>query len=110
MLQPFEKFDVKYITRLIAMKKIYLVSQTYNRAFDHFVEVHKTDILLTDYDDAGLAKIHLNAIKHDKFAAIIDLTNQKHKEKIKSMLAPASTYALYWSVVRDVKHMRERLN
>ena len=110
MLQPFEKFDVNYITRLIEMKKIYLVSQTYNRALDHFAAVPKTDILLTDYDDAGLAKIHLNAIKHDKYASIIDLTNEKHKEKIKSMLAPASTYVLYWNVVRDVKQMQERLN
>lgn len=110
MLQPFEKFDPSYIVRLVAMKKIYLVSQTYSRAFNHCADVFKIDILLTDYDDPGLAKIHLNAVKHDKYSAMIDLTNEKHKEKIKSMLKPASNYALYWCVVKDLKQMQERLN
>jgi hypothetical protein len=110
MLQPFEKFIATYIERLISLKKFYLVSQTYSRAKDHFADETKSNILLTDYDDLGLAKIHLNAVKHDKYASIIDLKNEKHKEKIKSMLQPGSAYELYWSVVKDVKQMQERLN
>ena len=110
MLQPFEKFSSTYIDRLILLKKIYLVSQTYSRAYNHLADVHKVDILITDYDDPGLAKIHLNAVKHDKYAAMIDLRKEKHKEKIKSMLEPESNYALYWSVVKDIKQMQEKLN
>ncbi len=110
MIQPFEIFKAVYIERLIQLNKIYLVSQSYNRAFDHTAYVHKINLLFTDYDDPGLAKIHLNAIKHDKFGAIINLRNEKHLEKIKTMLTSSSNYALYWSIVRDVKQMQQRLN
>ena len=110
MLQPFEKFLYSYTERLITLKKVYLVSQSYPRGYDHLADVQKVNLLLTDYDDLGLAKIHLNAVKHDKYAALIDLTNEKHREKIKSMLEPSSNYELFWSVVRDIKQMQERLN
>ncbi len=63
------------------MKKFYLVSQTYTRGFDHFTEEHKADILVTDYDDPGLAKIHFNAVPHDKYAAIIDLRMKNIRKK-----------------------------
>jgi hypothetical protein len=78
MFQPFETFKSEYINRLVKMDKKFLVSQTYNKAFDHFEET-RTDILLSDYDDLGLAQIHYSAVKHDKFASIIDLTNPKHR-------------------------------
>ncbi|WP_157580861.1 hypothetical protein [Segetibacter koreensis] len=86
------------------------MSQTYIRAFDHCDEIYKTDILVTDYDDPGLAKIHLNAVAHDKYAAIIDLTKEKHRKKIREMLEPSSRYVVYWSIVKDVKEMEMRLN
>jgi hypothetical protein len=110
MLQPFELFNTTYIERLITMKKIFLVSQTYTRGVDQFAGLAKVNILVTDYDDRGLAKIHVNAVKHDKYASIINLTNEAHKEKIKSMLDTASNYTVYWSIVKDVKQMQQRLN
>src|SRR3954469_21598779 len=108
MVQPFERFKSIYIDRLIQMKKFYLVSQTYTRGFGHYDEHNKTNILVTDYDDPGLAKIHFNAVLHDKFAAVIDLRNEKHKGKIMEMLEPNSTYTLYWSIVKDAKEMEQR--
>ncbi len=41
MFQPFELFKKEYIDRLIKMDKKYLVSQTYNKAFDHLRQVKK---------------------------------------------------------------------
>ena len=93
MFQPFELFKPEYVQKLINLNKIYLVSQTYTRAFDHFEET-KTCLLFTDYDQKGLAEIHLSAVRADKYASIIDLTkpfngnaeqqllNQKTSEKI----------------------------
>ena len=110
MLQPFEIFKSQYIPGLIGLKKTLLVAQSYSNGFDHFAEVHKTDILLTDYDDIGLAKIHLAAIKADKYAAVLDITKEKHLQKLKEMLAPDSEYALYWAIVRSTGDLKKRVD
>lgn len=109
MFQPFELFRPEYINRLIRMDKKYLVSQTYQRAFDHFEE-SKTNILLSDYDQLGLAQIHLSAVKHDKFASIIDLSNPKHKEKLFEMFKDDSGYRLYWAIVKSVDEIKKRID
>ncbi len=109
MFQPFERFKNEYIDRLIKFDKKYLISQTYNKAFDHFDDT-KTDILLTDYDQLGLAQIHYSAVKQDKYASIIDLTNQKHKLKILSMLHPDSEYRLFWAIVKSVDDVKKRMD
>ena len=109
MFQPFELFKPDYINRLIRMDKIYLVSQTYDKAFDHF-EATKTGILFTDYDQLGLAQIHYSAVKNDKCASIIDLTNPKHKAKILEMLHPDSEYRLFWAIVKSIDEVKKRLD
>jgi hypothetical protein len=109
MFQPFETFKSEYINRLVKMNKKYLVSQTYNRASNHFEET-RIDILLSDYDDLGLAQIHYSAVKHDKFASIIDLTNPKHQAKIIEMLNPDSGYRLFWAIVKSVDDIRKRID
>ena len=109
MFQPFELFKSEYISRLIRMDKKYLVSQTYEKAFDHFEET-KTDILLTDYDQLGLAQIHYSAVKSDKYASILNLTNPKHKAKILEMLHPDSEYRLYWAIVKSIDEVKKRLD
>lgn len=109
MFQPFELFKIEYINRLTRMDKKYLVSQSYEKAFDHFEET-KTDILMTDYDQLGLAQIHYSAVKHDKYASIIDLTNPKHKNKIIEMLQPDSGYRIYWAVVKSMDEIKKRMD
>ena len=74
MFQPFERFDPEYINRLISLNKPYLVAQTYTRGYSHFDQDHPVDILLTDYDDQGLAKTHLNALKGDGLACLVNLS------------------------------------
>ena len=110
MLQPFEFFKPHYIDRLLQLKKRWLVSQSYARAVHHVNEGVREPILLSDYDDPGLAKVHLNAIKHDRYAALLDLERLSHKQKLTDMLAPGSKYTLYWSVVRSAKEIETRIN
>lgn len=74
------------------MQKTILVSQNYNRYVGQSDGEAKTAILLTDYDDMGLATIHLKAIFNDKYAAIILLKDEKHHQKILEMLDPSSAY------------------
>jgi hypothetical protein len=106
MLQPFELFRVIFIEKLLKLKKRYLVSQSYKRALNHFEEEQKTDILLTDYDVLGAANIHLNAVKHDKYASVIDLENPVHKNKLIEMLSENSKYRVFWSVVKSSKELQ----
>ena len=110
MLQPFERFQASYIESLKNLKKIYIVTQSYSRGVANPDGRHLVNILFSTYDDPGLAKIHLNAIKRDRFAYILDLNNEKHSGKVKEMLHPDSVYAVYWSVVRDTNEIKKTLD
>ena len=110
MLQPFERFSPLFIDRLIQLKARYLVSQTYGRALEEFTPVPRTPLLLTDYDNPGAANIHWNAVKQDRYAAVLDLENGIHKKKLLEMSANHSTYELFWSVVRSKKALEQRIN
>jgi hypothetical protein len=110
MLQPFELFKPMYIPKLRQLKKRYIVTQSYKRRSDHLADILKIDILLSDYDELGGAKIHVNAVKGDKYAAILDLENEKHLKKLNEMLAEGSEYRLYWAIVKSAKDLQERVN
>lgn len=110
MFQPFELFKPLYLKKIISLKRIYVVTQSYNGGFDHFDEVHKTGILVTDYEDIGLANIHKTAVKADKYASVINLTNEKHLKKLEEMLSEESPYKLYWSVVKDLESVKKRMD
>lgn len=109
MLQPFVLLEKKYLARLVKLNKIYLVTQSYNRAYDHFANETRIDILITDYDDKGLAAMHLNAVKEDKYASIISLNNEGHKNKLAEMLT-GSKYRLFWSVVQSAADLKRHLD
>ena len=108
--QPFEKFKPQYIERLVKLKKIYLVSQTYKIGFTFFEEVAKKNILFTDYENIGLAEQHHKAVRHDKYASIINLTKEKHIKIIKSMFDENSNYEVFWAMVSDREKMKQRLD
>jgi len=110
MLQPFEPLKLMYVQKLIQLKKYYLVSQTYNRAIDHFSDQQKTSLLFSDYDAEGQAHIHLNAVRHDKYAAIIDLRKPDHYKKITEMMQADSKYLPFWAVVRSTADLEKRIN
>lgn len=109
MFNPFIKFELIFIDRLLRLNKPYLVTQSYKRADDHFADDRKTNILLSDYEDIDYARIHKDALK-DKFASIIDLRKAAHKEKLISMLSEGSAYTLWWAIVKDHKDIESRMN
>lgn len=108
MLQPFVLFERKHLDKLIQLKKIYLVTQSYSRAQDHFANEVRIDILLTDYDKPGEANMHLNAVKNDKYSSIIRLDHAEHLQKLMEMLS-GGKYRLFWSVVQSSNDMKRRL-
>ena len=108
MLQPFYAFRPEFVDRLIKLEKVYLVAQTYKRGVSLDTQ-DKIPIILTDYDDIGLAKTHLNAIKHDKYAAIIQLNNPAHKEKLLQMLAPDSKYKVFSCLIKSAEELALRI-
>ncbi|MEJ7610973.1 MAG: hypothetical protein WKF88_07320 [Ferruginibacter sp.] len=101
MIQPFEIFSEQYLARLIRLRKIYLVTQTYSRGKPFPGTVKTETILVTDYDDRGIAEIHYKAVREDKYAAVIDLAKEKHLATMHEMLSAGSKYTLYWSVAND---------
>ena len=109
MMQPFIKLQQAFIDKLVALQKNYLVTQSYNRHHDHFSEHNKQGILLSDYDDAGLAAIHFNAVSHDKYAAILDLKKPAHYKKLQAMMK-GEEYELYWCIVKSAAELKLKLD
>jgi hypothetical protein len=108
MFQPFELLKKEYLPRLVSMGKIYLVTQSYHRGFNHFAESHTIDILVTSYNDRQYAEVHKNAVKNDKYASIIQLSSDMHKQKLIEMIE-GEQYAVYWAVVKSDKELQERM-
>jgi hypothetical protein len=112
MFQPFEDFKPSYIPRLLQLGRRYIVSQTYCRAKDPDADPFSSriNLLFSDYAERGEAKLHLNAVKTDRYAAIIDLENPLHLKKIKDMLMPDSGYRIFFAVVRSAKELESLIN
>lgn len=110
MLQPFEKFKGSYINTLIDLNKVFLVTQTYIRSEIPGRIGEKIPLLISDYDDLGLAKIHYKAIINDKYGAIINLKKPVHREKLIEMTEPGSGYEIFWAVVKSKIQLEQQVN
>ena len=110
MLQPFEKFKSSYIDRLMDLNKVYLVTQTYTRVGSASPGEEKIGLLLSDYDDLGLAKIHYKAVINDRFGSIIHLSKPAHRQKLADMTVPGSRYEVYWAVVKSKIQLEQQVN
>lgn len=110
MLNPFAKFQPRFVARFRELQKRYLVSQTFNRENHLFREEGKVYLMLTHYSDKGLAKIHYNAVVHDRYAAIIDLEDERHRHRLEAMLAANSGYRIYSSLVTNPNHVKMALD
>ena len=112
MLQPFEEFKPAYVQRLIQLGRRYLVSQTYYRMkeMDPDPASSRINLLFSDYVELGEARLHLNAVKKDKYAAIIDLEHPAHLNKIMEMLMEGSGYRMFFAVVRSAKELENLVN
>jgi hypothetical protein len=112
MLQPFEPFRPVYLPRLLEMGRRYLVSQTYYRIREMEGDAAAccVNLLFSDYMDLGEAKLHVNAIKKDRYAAIIDLEKPAHLKKMQDMLIAGSGYRMFFAVVRSAKELENLVN
>lgn len=110
MVNPFAKFELRFIPALRKIQKRYLVSQTFRRDKHLFRDPAKRYLLLTHYNDPGLAKIHLKAVQDDPLAAMIDLEKDRHRQKLESMLEGNGRYMIYSSLVKDRKSIRQVLD
>lgn len=108
MFQPFIALEKIFVDRLMSMNKIYLVSQTYHRGTNPFDEETRQGILLSDYDNPGLAIMHLNALKADKFAALIDLSKQVHYHQLITKLG-SNKYRFYWAMTKNAHDLQKRI-
>jgi hypothetical protein len=112
MLQPFEEFKPVYIPRLLSLGRRFLVSQTYCRVKEAHSAAPESyvNLLLSDYAEMGEARLHVNAVKKDRYAAIIDLKNPVHLKKIHEMLLPGSGYRIYFAVVQSASELESLIN
>jgi hypothetical protein len=112
LLQPFEEFKPTYLPRLIQLGRRYLVSQTYIRAKEVETDPYssRVNLLLSDYVQPGEAKLHLNAIKKDRYAAIIDLERPPHLNRVREILMEGSGYRVFFAVVRNAKELESEIN
>jgi len=110
MLQPFERLLPMYVDKLEKLGKKYFVTQYYARGVNHFEEEEKVPIIVSVYDDLGLAKTHLNALKADQYGAIMHLDKPEHKTKLWEMVKGNTKYVMYWAVVKDASDLEKRIN
>jgi hypothetical protein len=110
VLQPFEEFKPDYLPRLIRLGRRWLVSQTYCRAQARDTLGSRINLLFSDYKEAGQARLHYNAVKTDRYAAIVDLMNPVHQQKMRDMLSAGSGYRMFFAVVRSAKALEDQIN
>ncbi|KYP16171.1 hypothetical protein [Flavihumibacter sp. CACIAM 22H1] len=103
---PFFPFHFAMIDRLRKMGHRYLVSQTYLHDFD---PMGKTILLMSDYDKENIAKIHFNALQDDRFKAILNLENEKHRFKLAELLQSNSAYRVYSAFLADKAGVKQTL-
>jgi hypothetical protein len=112
MLQPFEQFKPGYLPRLIQLGRRYLVSQTYHRVREMETDPAccRVNLLFSDYMELGEARLHVNAVKKDRYAAIIDLENPAHLKRIQEMMMNGSGYQMFFAVVHSAKELESLVN
>ncbi len=112
MLQPFEPFTPSLILRLKKLDRPFLVSQSYPRAMTRTEKAadQKTALLFSDYAARGTAHVHFDAVRADRYAALIDLQNENHQRKLEQMLEPTSKYQLFFAMLRSVKALENQVN
>ena len=70
----------------------------------------RISLLFSDYADLGEAKLHFNAVKKDRYAAIIDLENPNHLQRIQEMFEAGSVYRIFFAVVHSARELENLVN
>jgi hypothetical protein len=108
-LQPFGLFQRNFIPNFREDKKRYLVAQTYYRIQDPMVNEFTTPILVTEYDNLNVARMHKNSVSKDKYASILDLDKDSHRQKLVEMVSYNSKYRVYWAALKQGSGIKQLL-
>ena len=98
---PFEKLTHSLISSFRKKGKRWLVSQTLKLNINDPMLLSKTLILVTHYEDKGLATVHHKAVLEDKYASVIDLERATHRKQIDNILSQDSKYILFSALIRN---------
>ena len=102
---PFEKLSYQLIGAFRKKGKRWLVSQTLNLTITDPELLAKKLLLMTHYDDKGMAFVHLKAVAGDRYASVIDLERHIHRRQLEDVLATDSQYIAFSALIRN----RERV-
>jgi hypothetical protein len=97
--QPYPRLEDKYLPEFQKNGKRYFVSQSYPQGQVKRFDQEKTPLVFTLYGSLVDANVHFDAVRKDKYAAIIDLAKPAHMVKVKEMLQQNSKYDVYISMV-----------
>lgn len=95
MINPFSLMHSGYIDAFRMRGKRYLILQQFTRENNLFKEEGKTYLLVSHYDDLGLALLHYKEVKDEPVARMIDLEKENERIEFESMLSVNSEYIVY---------------
>jgi hypothetical protein len=101
MFNPFEKMSADLLQALRSKGKRWLVSQSLDLDPAEMHTMGKIPLLLTHYEEAGMAGVHLKARADDKFACLIDLDRDTHRCQLGRILQSDSKYLVYSCLIRS---------
>ena len=98
---PFERLSPQLIAAFRSKGKRWLVSQTLQLTVCDPALLSRVMLLMTHYDDKGLAFVHLKAVEEDRYASVIDLEREVHRKQLDSILWPDSKYVVFSALIRN---------
>lgn len=98
---PFEKLSPQLIAAFRSKGKRWLVSQSLQLTVSDPLLLSKVMLLMTHYDDKGLAFVHLKTVADDRYASVIDLEREVHRKQIDNILWPDSKYIVFSALIRN---------
>ena len=98
---PFEPLTPVLLASLRKKGKRWLVSQTMDLSSNNPLSDSKIFLLMTHYEDQGMATVHLKAVLEDKYASLIDLEKEVHRRQLEKILSKDSRYIVYSSLITN---------
>lgn len=98
---PFERLTPLLLDGLRKKGKRWLVSQTMDTGTGAALGDSKIFLLMTHYEDQGMATVHLKAVLEDRYASLIDLEKDVHRRQLGKILGNDSRYIVYSSLISN---------
>ena len=96
--QPFVEFEERFMVGLAKTKAFFVVFQTYKRGLSLFTQ-QVMPLMLTAYDDRGLAEIHFKNVRHDVNSRLLSMKEEMECKEILRMVQNNEQYKIFWSKV-----------